>query len=61
MNYYALLRVHCDEAACIHCGKYLRVCPMDVEANRESGRRQRAAECILCYVCVRECPVKALR
>ena len=36
MSYYSLLRVHCDESKCVHCGKCLRVCPMDVEVNKES-------------------------
>lgn len=61
MSYFALLRVHCDESACIHCGRCLRACPMDVEVNRESRRRKNATECILCYECVKACPTKALR
>ena len=56
----ALVRIHCDEAACVHCGKCLRVCPMNVEVNREGRDRANATECILCMECVRECPVKAL-
>ena len=36
MSYFSLLRVHCDESKCVHCGKCLRVCPMDVEVNKES-------------------------
>lgn len=27
MSYFSLLRVHCDENKCIHCGKCLKVCP----------------------------------
>ena len=27
MSYFSLLRVHCDEEKCIHCGKCLQVCP----------------------------------
>ena len=33
MSYFSLLRVHCDENKCIHCGKCLKVCPMNVEVN----------------------------
>ena len=57
---YSLLRVHCDESACIHCGKCLRVCPMNVEVNNDSRNRVNATECILCFECAKACPVKAL-
>lgn len=60
MSYYSLLRVHCDESKCIHCGKCLRACPMDVEVNKESHTRKNETECILCYECTKVCPVKAL-
>ena len=61
MSYFSLLRVHCDEKACIHCGRCLDVCPMDVQVNCESRKRKYATECILCYECTKVCPVKALR
>jgi len=61
MSYFSLLRVHCDEDKCIRCGKCLKVCPMDVEVNREARSRKNATECILCYECTKACPVKALR
>ena len=61
MSYFSLLRVHCDESRCVHCGKCLRVCPMDVEVNRESRKRKNGTECILCYECTKVCPKKALR
>ena len=60
MSYFSLLRVHCDESKCVHCGKCLRVCPMNVEANKESRRRKNGTECILCYECTKVCPTKAL-
>lgn len=60
MSYYSLLRVHCDESKCVHCEKCLRVCPMDVEVNKESRTRKNGTECILCYECTKACPVKAL-
>ena len=60
MSYFSLLRVHCDEKKCIHCGKCLRTCPMDVEVNRESRKRKNGTECILCYECTKTCPTKAL-
>lgn len=61
MSYYSVLRVHCDEDKCVHCGKCLKVCPMNVEVNRESRKRKNGTECILCYECTKQCPVKALR
>ena len=61
MSYYSIIRVHCHEDKCIKCGKCLKVCPMNVEVNKDSRKRTNATECILCYECVKECPVKALR
>ena len=49
MSFFSLLRVHCDESKCVHCGKCLRVCPMNVEVNKESRKRKNGTECILCY------------
>ena len=60
MSYFSLLRVHCDESKCVHCGKCLRACPMDVEVNREARKRKNGTECILCYECTKGCPTKAL-
>lgn len=57
---FSILRVHCDESKCVHCGKCLRVCPMNVEVNKESSKRKRGTECILCYECTKVCPTKAL-
>ena len=45
----------------IHCGKCLKVCPMEVEVNNDSRKRKNATECILCHRCTKECPVKALK
>ncbi len=61
MSYFSLLRIRCDEEKCIHCGKCLKVCPMDVEVNSDSRQRKNATECILCNKCKKECPVKALK
>ena len=46
MSYFSVLRVHCDESKCVHCGKCLRVCPMNVEVNKESRKRRNGTECI---------------
>ena len=61
MSYFSLLRIRYDESKCIHCGKCLKVCPMDVEVNNDSRKRKNATECILCHRCTKECPVKALK
>lgn len=61
MSYFSLLRIHCDESKCVHCGKCLKVCPMEVEVNNNSRKRKNATECILCQKCKKECPVKALK
>ena len=50
----------CDEEKCVHCGKCLRICPMNVEVNKESRKRKNGTECILCYECTKACPTKAL-
>lgn len=60
MSYFSRLRIRCDESKCIQCGKCLKVCPMDVEVNKDSRKRKNATECILCHKCTKECPVKAL-
>lgn len=60
MSYFSFLCVHCDESKCIHCDKCLRVCPMNVEVNKESRKRKNGTECILCYECTKACPTKAL-
>ena len=61
MSYYSLLRIRYDKDKCIHCGKCLEVCPMDVEVTNDSRNRQNATECILCHNCTRVCPAKALK
>ena len=61
MSRYSLLRIRYDKDKCIHCGKCLEVCPMDVEVTNDSRKRKNATECILCYNCTHTCPVKALK
>lgn len=61
MSYFSWLRIKCDEEKCIHCGKCLKVCPMDVEVNRNARSRKNATECILCQKCKKACPVNALK
>ena len=61
MSYFALFRIHCDESKCVGCGKCLKVCPMNVECNKESRKRANATECILCFECTKACPVKAIK
>ena len=59
-SYFALLRVRCDKAKCVSCGKCRRVCPMDVDMTDNSRRRKNGTDCILCMECVKNCPRGAL-
>ncbi len=60
MSYFSLVRIRCDEAKCISCGKCKRVCPMDVEMTDNSRKRKNGTDCILCMECVKVCPKGAL-
>ena len=61
MSYFSWLRIKCDEEKCIHCGRCIEVCPMNVEVNRNSRNRKNATECILCQKCKKTCSVNALK
>ena len=60
VSYFSLLRVKCDTAKCVSCGKCERICPMNVEVANNSRKRVNATECILCFKCVEACPAKSL-
>ncbi len=60
MSYFSLVRVRCDPAKCVDCGKCRRVCPMDVDVTDPSRKRKNGTECILCMECVKNCPKDAL-
>ncbi len=60
MSYFSLTRITCDKEKCISCGKYKKVCPMDVDMTDNSRRRENGTECILCMECVKACPKDAL-
>ncbi len=60
MSYFSLLRIKCDKAKCVSCGKCKQVCPMDVDILDNSRKRKNGTECILCMECVRNCPKNAL-
>ena len=60
MSYFSLVRIRCDEAKCISCGKCKKVCPMDVEMTDNSRKRKNGTDCILCMECVKVCPKGAL-
>lgn len=59
--YVSLLRVKCDETACIGCGRCQKACPMDVNMTDNSRNRENGTECILCMACIDACPVHALK
>lgn len=60
MSYFSLLRVQCDTAKCISCGKCKKVCPMEVDVTDNARSRKNGTECILCMECVKNCPKDAL-
>lgn len=55
-NKVALLRMSCDEAACISCGKCKDICGMGVDPSTDPND----PECIRCGSCIEACPAKAL-
>lgn len=60
-SYFSLLRVKCDTAKCVSCGKCRSVCPMNVDITDNSRKRTNGTECILCLTCINSCPQKALK
>lgn len=61
MSYYSAMRITCDQAKCVSCGKCKKVCPMNVDMTDNARSRQNGTECILCMECVDKCPQKALK
>ena len=59
-SYFSLIRIKCDKAKCVECGRCKKVCPMDVDVTDNSRKRANGTECILCMECVKNCPKKAL-
>ena len=59
-SYFSLLRVNNKVEKCIACERCKKVCPMDVDMMDNSRKRLNGTECILCGVCIEECPTKAL-
>ncbi len=49
MGYFSLVRVKCDESKCVSCGKFKRVCPMNVDVTDtpEPGQTERSASSAL--------------
>jgi len=50
-----------DDEACVHCLECLKLCPMDALFVTENGLLDvKSSECILCGICVRECPQQCI-
>ena len=52
-NRFCLVGVRVKESRCVHCGKCVDQCPMDIQRLGDH-------ECIGCGECVRQCPRKAI-
>lgn len=61
MSYFSAMRITCDNAKCVSCGKCKKVCPMNVDMTDNARSRANGTECILCMECVDACPKKALK
>ena len=59
-SYFSLLRIRYSESKCVHCGKCVKACPMNVDMVNDKRSRKNGTECIQCLRCVQECPQKAL-
>lgn len=64
LNKFSLFAIRLDPAACIHCGKCDKACPMGVpveDCSRTGRAVNRHTECIECLKCQQVCPVSAIR
>ncbi len=61
MSRYSLLRIRYDADKCIHCGKCIEVCPMDVEVKNDTSTRKNDKECNLSHNCTRTYPITTMR
>jgi polyferredoxin len=61
MSYFSMIRIQCDKANCVSCGKCKKACPMDVDMTDNARSRKNGTECILCMECVEQCPRGALK
>ena len=60
-SYFSRMRITVDESKCVHCGKCVRTCPMEVDLLDPKRSRRNGTECILCMECVDGCPKKAVK
>ena len=61
MSYFSAMRITCDKAKCISCGKCKKLCPMNVDMTENGRNRENGTDCILCMNCVEACPKGALK
>ena len=57
MNRVSLLGIKVDEHQCVSCGKFAKVCKMDVDVPKTPHH----TECIRCGKCINACPTEAIR
>lgn len=55
-NPISMFRLSVEEAACVHCGKCKRTCPMDIPV----WEKPNSPECIRCGACAEACPTGAI-
>lgn len=60
-SYFSLLRVKVDKEKCISCNKCRKACPMNVDMLDNRRSRENGTECILCGLCVDQCPTGAMK
>lgn len=60
-SYFSRMRITVDESKCVHCGKCVRNCPMEVDLLDPKRSRRNGTECIFCMECVDGCPKKAVK
>lgn len=54
---YSLCGMSINQEQCIHCGQCNKVCPMELDVQKEIG----GSECIVCGDCKKACPKQGIK